>query len=308
LKTGILKKTSENPLVRGEKLCYAGAAMDTMLSLITPVFNEPKIHENLPIIDHELSKTGLPYEIIAVNDGSDAVTTTLLNGVNLASLRTFTYAANIGKGFALRYAFEQSRGSLICLMDADLQLHPQQIALFTNLMTLVDADVVIGSKRHPLSQVDYGPRRRLYSWGYQQLVRLFFNLNITDTQVGLKLFKRHVLEAVIPRLVVKQWAFDLELLVVARHLGYRRILEAPIRMTWREGKSSINWKVIPGMLQDTLAIYYRTYLKRQYDQAPRVQSSQDIPVIVSGEVRKEVDDTSRSPIEVQGIIYAADKP
>ncbi len=70
--------------------------MKKTISLITPIFNEPKIHENLPIIDKELDKTGLAYEIIAINDGSDAVTTTLLNSVNLPSLRTFTYASNQG--------------------------------------------------------------------------------------------------------------------------------------------------------------------------------------------------------------------
>lgn len=281
--------------------------MKKTISLITPIFNEPKIHENLPIIDKELDKTGLAYEIIAINDGSDAVTTTLLNSVNLPSLRTFTYASNQGKGFALRYGFEQSAGDLIYFMDADLQLHPQQIALFTNLLTLVDADIVIGSKRHPLSQVQYGPRRRLYSWGYQQLVRLLFNLNTTDTQVGLKLFKRHVLEEVIPRLSIKAWAFDLELLVVSKHLGFNRILEAPIHLTWLPGKSSINWKVIPKMLQDTLAIFYRKYFQRFYDQTAPGKKFKQLPVISNTAKQSQ---TAEKPSEPQtpasGVIFAAD--
>ncbi len=249
------------------------------LSLITPIFNEPHIHENLPLIDKELAKTGLTYEIIAVNDGSDAVTTTRLNSLSLSSLRIFTYAPNRGKGYAIRYGFEQSSGELICLMDADLQLHPQQIALFTNLMTLLNADVVVGSKRHPLSQVEYGPHRRLYSWGFQQLVRFFFKLNLTDTQVGLKLFRRHVLEAVIPRLSIKAWAFDLELLVVAKHLGFHRILEAPIILTWKSEKSNINWKVIPGVLQDTLAIFYRKYLIGSYGRPLETPAPEKLTVI-----------------------------
>jgi glycosyltransferase involved in cell wall biosynthesis len=292
--------------------------MKKTLSLITPVFNEPKINQNLPIIDRELAKTGLPYEIIAINDGSDAVTTTLLNSVNLPSLRTFTYASNKGKGFALRYGFEQSIGDLICLMDADLQLHPQQIALYSNLMSLVEADIVVGSKRHPLSQVQYGPHRRLYSWGYQQLVRLLFNLNLTDTQVGLKLFRRHVLEKVMPRLSIKAWAFDLELLVVAKHLGFIRILEAPIHLSWQPGKSNINWTVIPKMLQDTLAIFYRKYLLRFYDRAPKKPLLEEVSTLTS-----DIEKTSKlgQPTESQthklplresqpptsGIIFAADK-
>src|SRR4030067_1129508 len=169
--------------------------MSKTISLILPVFNEPKIHKNLPIIDRELKHTGLPYEIIAINDGSDAVTTTKLNRISLPRLKTFIYAKNQGKGFALRYGFQKSKGDLICFMDSDLQLHPRQIALFIDLLTISDADIVVGSKRHALSQVEYGPRRRLYSWGYQQLIRMLFNLNVTDTQVGLKMFRRIVLEA-----------------------------------------------------------------------------------------------------------------
>lgn len=255
--------------------------MDQTLSLILPVFNVPNIDENLTIVNDELGKTGMPYEIIAVNDGSDAVTTTRLNNLALPQLKTYIYAQNHGKGFALRYGFQRSSGNLVCFMDADLQLHPQQIALFTNLMTLVDADVVIGSKRHPLSQVEYGPRRRLYSWGYQQLIRLLFNLNIADTQAGIKLFRRHVLEAVMPRLVVKTWAFDLELLVAAKHLGFHRILEAPVRLTWKPGESNINWKVIPKMLQDTIAIFYRKHILRFYDRVPVASTMEEIPSLTN---------------------------
>lgn len=253
--------------------------MAKSISLITPVFNEPNIHNNLPVIDRELTKTGLSYEIIAINDGSDAITTTRLNSINLPNLRTYTYANNQGKGFALKYGFEISTGDLICFMDADLQLHPKQIALFTNLMELLDTDIVIGSKRHPLSQVEYGPRRKLYSWIYQQLIRTLFNLDITDTQVGLKLFKRHVLQEVVPRLVVKQYAFDLELLIVANHLGFNRIVEAPIHLTWSPGGSNINWKIIPKMIQDTLAIFYRKNLINFYQNQISDPQLEEQPII-----------------------------
>lgn len=281
--------------------------MGVTLSLITPVFREPRIRENLPLIDQELAKTGIPYEIIVVNDGSDAVTTTLLNGVSLPSLRVFTFASNQGKGYALRYGFEQSFGNLVCFMDADLQLHPQQITLFTSLMSLVDADVVIGSKRHTLSQVEYGPRRRLYSWGFQQLVRLLFNLNLTDTQVGLKLFKRSVLEAVMPRLLVKTWAFDLELLVVAKHLGFSRILEAPIKMTWQPGKSMINWKAIPMMIQDTFAIFYRKHVKGYYDNPQTKPEPDVIPIITPPTIPPTLESRDSFEPLTGGVIFSSDR-
>jgi glycosyltransferase involved in cell wall biosynthesis len=282
--------------------------MRSSLSLITPVFNEPEIHLYLPIIDRELANTGLPYEIIAVNDGSDAVTTTRLNSLKLSSLRSFTYAKNQGKGYALAYGFKIAKGNIICFMDADLQLHPQQIALFTNLMALLNADMVIGSKRHPLSQVEYGPHRRLYSWGYQQLVRLMFNLNVTDTQVGLKLFRRYVLEKVIPKLVVKRWAFDLELLAIATHLGFNRIVEAPIHLNWKPGKSNVNWKAIPRMLQDTMAIFYRKNVLNYYDRKTQRQDQTEVPVIshhLSHELQQPIPKTQpKSTLTTSGVIFS----
>ena len=71
------------------------------------------------------------------------------------------------------------------------------------------------------------------SWLYQQLVRLLFRLEVRDTQVGLKVFRREVAEQVLPLLLVKRFAFDLELLAVARAFGFDRIRELPIRLDYR---------------------------------------------------------------------------
>lgn len=253
--------------------------MSPKLSVIIPVFDEPNIKQNLLIVDHELSHTHLPYEIIVVIDGAGHQTTDQLETLTLPYLKVFDYHQNQGKGFALRFGFEQSVGELVCFLDADLELHPSQISLFINLMDLLKTDAVIGSKRHSLSQVEYDPYRRFYSWGFQQIIKILFKLNVRDTQVGLKLFRRQVLEAVMPRLVIKAWAFDLELLVVAHYLGFNRIAEGPINLTWR-GNSHINWKVIPPILQDTLAIYYRKNLLHYYDH-PQKESFNHLKVTVN---------------------------
>jgi ABC-type Fe3+/spermidine/putrescine transport system ATPase subunit len=76
-------------------------------------------------------------------------------------------------------------------------------------------DFAIGSKRHPESVVHYPWSRRLASRCYQALNRLLFRLDVRDTQVGLKLFRREVAEDVVPLLLVKRFAFDLELLAGA---------------------------------------------------------------------------------------------
>jgi hypothetical protein len=125
---------------------------------------------------------------------------------------------------------------------------------------------VIGSKRHPLSNVDYPITRRVMSWCYQRLVRILFGLNVRDTQTGMKLIRRNVLDAVLPRMLEKRFAFDLEFLVVAKRLGHSRFLEAPVRLDYKFA-SSVSPRAVFRILVDTAAIFYRLYILRFYDYA-----------------------------------------
>jgi glycosyltransferase involved in cell wall biosynthesis len=246
----------------------------TKVSVIIPLYNEPKAAKNIHLIEEELKKSFKRYEIICVNDGSRDKTESLLNGYHSSKIKVYSYPMNIGKGFALCFGFTQSTGELVAFFDADLDIHPKHIRLYADLMDLVEADVVIGSKRHQLSRVKYPLNRKVYSFVYQKLIKLLFGLNLTDTQVGVKLFRRKVLQRVIPRLLVKQWAFDLELLVVASHLGFKRIIEAPVEIKLRSFGSKINSQAVYRTLVDTAAIFYRCHLLRFYDQKRRVRPYQ----------------------------------
>ena len=100
------------------------------------------------------------------------------------------------------------------------------------------------------------------------LTWVLFGLKTRDTQTGLKIFKREVLEKVLPRLLVKQFAIDIEMLAVARHLGFRRIYEAPVELTYNF-QSSITSKsflyVLLKTFLDVLAIYYRLNILGYYN-------------------------------------------
>jgi glycosyltransferase involved in cell wall biosynthesis len=180
---------------------------------------------------------GTEYEIIVVDDGSadntraEALRAAEVNG----QVKVVAYGENSGKGHALKYGFGHTAGELVAFLDADLDLHPCQIWTLYEVMQQTGADVVIGSKRHPESKLDYPWQRRFVSWGYFTLVHLLFGLPIHDTQTGIKLFKREVLERVFPRMQVQRFAHDLELLVGAHRFGYR-IAEAPVSLNFREGK------------------------------------------------------------------------
>ena len=96
------------------------------------------------------------------------------------------------------------------------------------------------------------------------LVRALFGLPVRDTQTGIKLFKRAVLERVLPRILVKRFAFDLELLANAHHFGYR-IVEAPVTLNFRRVCSRLRISAVWNVFLDTLAIFYRMRILHYYD-------------------------------------------
>jgi glycosyltransferase involved in cell wall biosynthesis len=237
-----------------------------MISVILPAYNEgTKIGDVIEETVKALDNTASDWEIVVVDDGSEDSTPTIVKefAENDGRIKVFSYEKNKGKGFALKYGFEHSRGDIVVFMDADLDLHPRQIKKFIEIMNKEGADIVIGSKRHPESTVSYPIKRRVLSDIYFLMVKILFNLNVKDTQVGLKLFRRKVLRDVMPRILVKRYAFDVEVLANAVKRGYK-IVEAPVEITFNYD-SRINWKAIWNMFVDTLAVAYKMYIKKYYD-------------------------------------------
>jgi glycosyltransferase involved in cell wall biosynthesis len=242
-----------------------GSSTQTIeLSVVVPAYREGKrIYANLTRLLKELELLGVTYEVVVVSDGNTDATVREAMRVESPALRVFHYPMNIGKGFALSFGVDQSAGALVTFIDADMELDPANIRGFIDLMEASDCDAVIGSKRHPLSKVAYPRFRRLQSAIYQLVVRLLFNLNVRDTQTGLKLFRRQVLHEALPLLAIKKFAFDLELLVVAHQLGYRKILEAPISLDY-QFESTVSLRSAWRVLWDTAAIFYRLRILRYY--------------------------------------------
>jgi len=87
---------------------------------------------------------------------------------------------------------------------------------------------------------------------------------VRDTQVGAKLFRREMLDTVVPLLLIKQYAYDLELLAVGAEFGFDRIRETPVRLDYRFSGSGISNAAVRRMFVDTLAIAYRIHLRHWY--------------------------------------------
>ncbi len=233
------------------------------LSIIVPAYNEEKIYNNLQLLKDVINNISENYEIVVVCDGClDTYKRALKLDDN--KIKVFYYDKNKGKGHAVKYGFYKTNGDLVGFIDADMDLNPISIKHFLEHMEEKKADIIIGSKRHPKSKVTYPLRRQFYSGIYQLLIKILFDLNVKDTQVGLKIFRREVLENVIPKIIVKRYAFDLETLVVASHLGYKNIYEVPIEIK-HQFTSSIDAKAVKDIIQDTCAIFYRLKILKYYN-------------------------------------------
>jgi glycosyltransferase involved in cell wall biosynthesis len=206
------------------------------------------------------------FEIIVVSDGSTDDTVEIASSLASRGVRVIDCATQGGKGQALQVGLSEARGKYVAFCDADGDIAADAIEPFLTLMRLYDPDVILGSKRHPLSEVYYPPLRRILSWTYHKITRVLFRVNVRDTQTGFKLIRRDVLAAVLPRLYEKRYAFDLEFLVVARMLGFTRVLEAPVRIHYRFA-SQVNLGSSAGILLDTLAIFYRHQILDSYRRA-----------------------------------------
>ena len=203
------------------------------LSIVVPVFNEARdLTKNLDTLLQEIDGYFPTFEIIVVSDGSTDNTNLELVSFRHPDVKPIISFKNSGKGAAVRKGFELASGDYILFIDGGMEIHPKEIRIFMGLMDLYDADIVIGSKRHPQSTVRYPWFRKLLSWAFQILVRKLFDIDVTDTQVGIKLFRRPVIDAVLPYLEIDRYGFDLELLSLAKMHGFDKMLEAPIRLDY----------------------------------------------------------------------------
>ncbi len=169
------------------------------LSVVMPAYNEGQhIYDNLVETDKILSTFVRRYEIIAVNDGSKDNTWDEIKRAasKLASVSDYGYSDNHGKGYAICHGIENASGRYIAFLDSDLELSPKMLKSFLKIMKEQDVDIVIGSKLHKDSKLDYPLIRKIMSYGYYLMLKVLFRLNVHDTQTGIKLFKNSVIKPI----------------------------------------------------------------------------------------------------------------
>jgi glycosyltransferase involved in cell wall biosynthesis len=235
------------------------------LSLVLPAYNEgDSIEISLDALDRVVKRTRLRYEIVVVDDGS--TDSTRVNAARYASrnghVRVISYDRNEGKGHAVKTGFMQAAGDAVVFVDSDLEIELGTISGYVK--ALRRGDIVIASKWHPESVVEMSLMRRVLSHGFSVLVRSMTGLKLGDTQAGLKAMRRSAFRDVFPRLSVKRYAFDVELLTVANLYGLK-VVEMPVNLRMHALFSVREvWK----MFVDLLGITYRLRVLRWYQRSP----------------------------------------
>jgi dolichol-phosphate mannosyltransferase len=233
------------------------------VSVILCAYNEGKIiEESIHSVDDVMSQTGWNYEIIVVDDGSSDDTRKkaieCVNSKNNGQLRVIGYDKNMGKGNALRTGFAHAKGDSVVVIDSDLDVDPKLIPSYVN--ALENNDIAVASKWHPESHTAVTLKRKVLSFGFNALSKLFTGIKLGDTQTGLKAFRREVLERMAPRFVVKRYAFDLELIGACNHAGYR-IIALPVDV---HIESMVSLREIIRMILDMFGIAYRLRVLKYY--------------------------------------------
>ena len=239
-----------------------------MLSIVVPAYNEGEhIYDNLMTIDGALKAFTSDYEIIAVNDGSRDNTGDEIRraAADNPQIKDFGYDDNRGKGGAVTWGAVNSKGDVVGFIDADLDLSPEYLGTYYASMIAEGADIVIGSKMHKDSKLDYPPMRKFVSWGYFVILKVLFGMNIKDTQTGIKLYKADLIKRIAPKLRVKGYAFDIEVLALCADEG-AVIEQMPVEIVYKREASFGRIRIgdIFSMFFDTVGIWWNLRIRRSY--------------------------------------------
>lgn len=209
-------------------------------SIIIPVYNEEKRIENsINQIKDKLKK--IEYEIIIVNDGSTDNTQNILENLEkkYKDIKIISYSKNRGKGYALRQGFMKAQGEFVLMIDADLSTPIETI--FDLEKELEEYDVIVGSRLLKTNKtIIHGPisrriLRRISFW----IRKLLFNLEITDSQCGFKIFKNTIAKKIAEKMTIDRYGADLEKLIIAHNLT-KKIIEVPVSWEFESNNSKIN--------------------------------------------------------------------
>jgi dolichol-phosphate mannosyltransferase len=233
-----------------------------LYSVILPTYNE---RENLPVVVYLLHKTftemGAKYEVIVVDDASPDGTGEVakkLGGTHF-KVKLVSRSGKLGLGSAYREGLKVASGDYVVIMDADLSHHPKFIGYMAGIMAVSNCHIVTGTRYAPGGGVaGWDLRRKATSKGANILADFLLNPGVSDLTGSFRLYKRKVLEDILPNVTCTGYAFQMEIIVLARRFGYT-VEEVPITFVDRMyGESKLGPREIIMYVKGLVTLFLTT--------------------------------------------------
>jgi glycosyltransferase involved in cell wall biosynthesis len=231
------------------------------VAIVIPAYKEARrLPGTLAAWREFLASQPFEAELIVVNDGSPDDTSSVARG--FGDVRVIDLQPNRGKGCAVKAGVLAAVGDVIAYADADMNIAPSHLLQALALLEQ-GADLVAGRRDLSEYAAAEGPVRLLAGGLVQVTRRLLVMSSIRDTQCGFKVFRRELARAVFSRTRICSFAFDIEVLFLARRLG-ARIVEMPVSTTYRGESTFSVRKHLPTFLADIVKIRLNA-VRHKYD-------------------------------------------
>ncbi|MCL5795734.1 MAG: glycosyltransferase family 2 protein [Patescibacteria group bacterium] len=208
------------------------------LSIIIPIYNEEsRIKPTLEKVLDYFRHAKYDWQIILVNDGSSDQSEQIIKKdiEGFANISLISYAKNQGKGYAVRQGVAAAKGQYILFMDADMSTPIEEIS---KLLAVIDKyPIIIGSRYLDKGNIIVKQPwiRRLISRLGNKIIKTLLKLPYQDTQCGFKIFANTAAKKIFSRAQINHWGFDIEILAIAKILGYR---VKEVAVTWHNDARS----------------------------------------------------------------------
>ena len=222
------------------------------LSIVVPAYNEEhRLAPTLARLHAHLAAQPLRWEIVVVDDGSrDATCAVVLAAMaHIPNLRLVRQTPNRGKGAAVRRGMLEARGQIRVMSDADGSMPPEQLPRLLAPILACTAEIAIGSRYAEGAHTDAAQPwyRVVWSRLANRVIQRSLVPGVRDTQCGFKAFTAEAARALFGVARIDGWAFDLEILALARRTGFAI---AEVGVEWTDDRRSRvsplkdMWKVV----------------------------------------------------------------
>jgi glycosyltransferase involved in cell wall biosynthesis len=253
------------------------------LSIVVPAYNEAlRIPPTLATLHAFLANQPLRWEIVVVDDGSRDATCAVVEAAmdTIPNLRLVRQTPNRGKGAAVRLGMLAARGQIRVMSDADGSMSPDQLPRLLAPILAGKAEIAIGSRyvAGAVASVKQPAYRVMWSRLANKVIQRSLVPGVRDTQCGFKAFTAEAARALFELGRIDGWAFDLEILALARRAGFAI---AEVGVAWTDDRRSrVNpIKDMVKVAREALTI--RRNLKHGVYRQPRLDAARELPASIA---------------------------